>query len=162
MAERIDGYLVAGGKWHDIDFARRELLGLLAEHDNVRIRVAADYEDTAAIAASSFLLSYTCDVRPSERAQHAIGEWVRGGGRWVALHGTEKTLHSRAEVKALAEQRLQQVQSVADCERRQHGLREVRALSGTVCCLGGSQSVQLQNEAHQRRSQTHNATCDDN
>ena len=92
MAERIDRYLVAGGTWHDIDFARRELLGLLAEHDNVRIRVAADYEDTAAIAASSFLVSYTCDVRPSEQAQHAVDGWVRGGGRWVALHGTNAAL----------------------------------------------------------------------
>jgi uncharacterized protein len=92
MAERINAYLVAGGKWHDVDFARRELLGLLAEHEHVRVRVAADYEDTAAISESSFLVSYTCDVRPSEAAQRAIGEWVRGGGRFLALHGTNSAL----------------------------------------------------------------------
>jgi uncharacterized protein len=92
LADRIDAYLVAGGKWHDVDFARLELLKLLAEHPHVRVRVAADYEDTAAITASSFLISYTCDVRPSEAAQQAISAWVEGGGRWVALHGTNSAL----------------------------------------------------------------------
>jgi len=89
---RIDAYLVAGGKYHDIDFARLELLKLLAEHDEIRVRVANDYEDTDAIAASTFLVSYTCDVRPSERAQDALRDWVHGGGRWLALHGTNAAL----------------------------------------------------------------------
>ena len=43
---RIDVVLVAGGVWHDIDFARRELLALLAEHDEFRVRCQADFEDT--------------------------------------------------------------------------------------------------------------------
>ena len=52
-ADRIgNAYLVAAGQFHDIDFARLELLKLLAEHDNVRCTVAADYRDTAAIGAS--------------------------------------------------------------------------------------------------------------
>jgi type 1 glutamine amidotransferase len=89
---RIDVTLVAGGKYHDIDFARRELLGLLAEHDEFRVRVQPDYEDTAGISASSILVSYTCDVRPSEKAQREIRSWVEGGGRWVALHGTNAAL----------------------------------------------------------------------
>jgi uncharacterized protein len=89
---RIDVTLVAGGKYHDIDFARRELLALLAEHDEFRVRVQPDYEDTAGITASSILVSYTCDVRPSENAQRAIRTWVEQGGRWVALHGTNAAL----------------------------------------------------------------------
>jgi uncharacterized protein len=84
--------LVTGGKYHDFDFARRELLGLLAEHDEFRVRVQPDYEDADAIAAASILVSYTCDVRPSERAQKIIRGWVEGGGRWVALHGTNSAL----------------------------------------------------------------------
>jgi hypothetical protein len=64
---RIDVTLVAGGKYHDIDFARRELLTLLGEHEEFRVRVQPDYEDTTGIAKSSILVSYTCDVRPSER-----------------------------------------------------------------------------------------------
>lgn len=92
MTDRIDAYLVTGGKYHDVDFARLELLKLFAEHPHVRVRVGSNYEDTDAITASSFLVSYTCDVRPSEAAQAAITEWVRGGGRWVALHGTNSAL----------------------------------------------------------------------
>ena len=90
--ERVDAYLVAGGRFHDIDYARLQLLNLLGEHPHVRVRVASDYEDTAAIAASSFLVSYTCDIRPSEAAQEGIAAWVAGGGRWLALHGTNSAL----------------------------------------------------------------------
>jgi type 1 glutamine amidotransferase len=92
MGDRVDAYLVAGGKYHDIDFARLELLKLLAEHEHVRVRVGNDYEDTDAIGASRFLVSYTCDVRPSGDAQAAIRAWVEGGGRWLALHGTNAAL----------------------------------------------------------------------
>ena len=35
----VQAYLVAGGKYHDIDFARLELLKLLAEFEEVRVRV---------------------------------------------------------------------------------------------------------------------------
>ena len=89
---RIDVTLVAGGKYHDIDFARRELLSLLAEQDEFRVRVQADYEDADAIARGSILVSYTCDVRPSPAAQQRIRQWVEDGGRWVALHGTNSAL----------------------------------------------------------------------
>lgn len=89
---RIDVTLVTGGKYHDFDFARRELLTLMAEHDEFRVRVQPDYEDTDAITAGTILVSYTCDVRPSEAAQAAIRAWVERGGRWVALHGTNSAL----------------------------------------------------------------------
>jgi type 1 glutamine amidotransferase len=89
---RIDVTLVAGGKYHDIDYARLQLLTLLAEHDEFRVRVQPDYEDTSAIAKGSILVSYTCDVRPSVEAQQAIRSWVEGGGKWVALHGTNSAL----------------------------------------------------------------------
>jgi uncharacterized protein len=89
---RIDVTLVAGGMYHDIDFARLELLELLGEHEEFRVRVQPDYEDTDAIAAGSILVSYTCNVRPSEEAQARIRQWVIDGGRWVALHGTNSAL----------------------------------------------------------------------
>jgi len=90
--ERVNAYLVAGGKYHDVDYARVELLKLLAEHPHVRVQVAATFEDAEAIAASDFLMSYTCDVRPGEAAQSAIRDWVATGGRMVALHGTNAAL----------------------------------------------------------------------
>jgi hypothetical protein len=92
MTGRINVYLVCGGKYHDFDFARLELLKLLAEHEQVRVQVSQHYEDTAAIAACDALVSYTCDVRPSEGAQVALREWVAGGVRWFALHGTNSAI----------------------------------------------------------------------
>jgi len=89
---RIDVTLVAGGMYHDIDHARLQLLTLLGEHEQFRVRVQPDYEDTDAIAAGSILVSYTCNLRPTEAAQRAIRTWVEGGGRWIALHGTNSAL----------------------------------------------------------------------
>ena len=45
-----------------------------------------------AITSSDFLVTYTCDVRPSADEQQAIRAWVEGGGRWLALHGTNCAL----------------------------------------------------------------------
>ena len=45
-----------------------------------------------AITAADFLVTYTCDVRPSTEEQQAIRDWVNRGGRWLALHGTNCTL----------------------------------------------------------------------
>ncbi len=88
----VDAVLVAAGKYHDIDFARLELLKLLAEHEHVRVRVAADYADTEAIARSKLLVTYTCDVRPTQAQQDGLAAFVRNGGRWLALHGTNSAL----------------------------------------------------------------------
>ncbi len=96
-ASRVDVLLVVGGKYHDFDFARNELLVLLAEHDEFRVRVQPDFENLSTLAATTMLVSYTCDVQPSLGAQGRIREWVEGGGRWVALHGTNAALGSVGE-----------------------------------------------------------------
>lgn len=88
----VSVYLVAAGQFHDIDFARLELLKLLAEHERVRCTVAADYHDVDAIAASDVLLTYTCNLVPSEDEQQALRDFVAGGKRWFALHGTNSIL----------------------------------------------------------------------
>lgn len=90
--QRIDCVLIAGGVWHDIDFARLELLKLLAEDPRIRTRVFEDYENVEAIAAADMIISYTCNVVPSEKAQEALRDWVEAGGRWYALHGTNSIL----------------------------------------------------------------------
>lgn len=89
---RVNAYLVAGGRYHDIDYARVELLKLMAEHPHVRVTVAPDYSDTKGIAASDFLVTYTCDVRPTGEQQEALASYIEGGGRWMALHGTNAAL----------------------------------------------------------------------
>ena len=84
--------LFAGGKYHDIDFARLELLKLLGEDERVRVRVFEDYENLGAIGEADFIVSYTCDVVPSLAAQEALRAFLARGGRWYALHGTNSIL----------------------------------------------------------------------
>lgn len=89
---RLNCVLVAGGKYHDIDFARLELLKLLAEDERVRVRVFENYSSIDAIAAADFLITYTCDVTPALHEQEALRAFVERGGRWLALHGTNSIL----------------------------------------------------------------------
>ena len=89
---RINCVLVFGGVWHDMDFARLELLKLLAEDERVRTRVFENYETVEAIADADILITYTCDVTPSLKAQEALRDWLAKGGRWYALHGTNSVL----------------------------------------------------------------------
>ena len=92
MSARIDAHFVAAGKYHDIDFARLEILKLLAEHPQIRTTVGCDYAATDRIAACRFLISYTCDLMPTPEETAAIRAWLEGGGKWLALHGTNSIL----------------------------------------------------------------------
>jgi len=91
-ATRIDAHFVAAGKYHDIDYARLELLKLLAEHPHIRTTVACDYADTARLDQCRFLITYTCDMVPSIEEAKAIRKWIENGGKWLALHGTNSIL----------------------------------------------------------------------
>lgn len=91
-AGRIDAVLVCGGRWHDFDFARLELLRRLHADEHVRVRVFEDYSRPDALDGADLLVTYTCDVRPDELAQQALAEFVVGGGRWLALHGTNAAI----------------------------------------------------------------------
>ena len=90
-------YLVAAGDFHDIDFARLELLKLLAEREDIRTTVAANYHDVDAIADSDVLISYTCNLVPSEAEQRSLQDFVSSGKRWLALHGTNSILEFLAD-----------------------------------------------------------------
>lgn len=92
MSERIDAHFVAAGKYHDIDFARLEILKLLAEHPHIRTTVANNYDDIERITASTFLITYTCDLMPKTDQVLAIRRFLEKGGRWLALHGTNSIL----------------------------------------------------------------------
>lgn len=91
-SRKITVALIAGGQFHDIDFARLELLKLLAEDERVRVRVFEDYSNIERICAADFLISYTCNVLPSLPAQEALRAYLERGGRWFALHGTNSIL----------------------------------------------------------------------
>ena len=88
----VNVHFVAAGKYHDIDFARLEILKLLAEHAHIRTSVASDYADLDRLAACDVLLTYTCDLLPTPEQTAALRTWVEGGGKWFALHGTNSVL----------------------------------------------------------------------
>lgn len=91
--KRINAVLIAGGVWHDIDFARLEILKLLAEDERVRVRVFEDFEDAIkSLDDADILVTYTCNVRPSEDAQKVLKSYLNKGKRWYALHGTNSIL----------------------------------------------------------------------
>ena len=97
LKRRVNCVLIAGGKYHDIDFARLEILKLLAEDDRVRVRVFEDYANLDAIEKADLLVTYTCDVVPSLVQQEALRAWLERGGRWYALHGTNSILRFLAD-----------------------------------------------------------------
>ncbi len=92
MSARRDIHLVCGGKYHDIDFVRLELLKLLAEDEGFRVTVAADYSDIDALEKADALITYTCELLPSEAEQDALAAYLDSGRRWFALHGTNSRL----------------------------------------------------------------------
>ena len=93
MPSPRNALLICGGRYHDFDFARLELLSLLGESPENRTRVFEDFSDIAALTEADFLVSYTCDVRPTPGQQQALADFVANGGRWLALHGTNSILH---------------------------------------------------------------------
>ena len=90
--KRKDVYLVVGGKYHDFDFARLELLKLLAEHDVIRVKVANDYSDIDGMCEADLLVTYTCDEVPDAAGQAKLKSYVENGGKWFALHATNSVL----------------------------------------------------------------------
>ena len=86
--QKIDVYVVCNAKYHDTNFARLELLKLLAEHEDVWVRIAESFADIDAINQSKLLVTYTCDLCPSEAEQQGLRRFLEAGGRWFALHGT--------------------------------------------------------------------------
>ncbi len=86
-------HLVAAGKYHDIDFARLELLKLLAERPELRTSVACDYGRVGALTPADLLITYTCDLVPTAEQTAILSDWLHAGGRWLALHGTNSLLH---------------------------------------------------------------------
>lgn len=89
---RAEVAVVVGGRWHDIDFARRELLTLVGEHDAVRASVHSDFSDVDRMRNVDAVIAYTCDVRPSAAEAGALRSMVSSGGRLLGLHATNSAI----------------------------------------------------------------------
>jgi hypothetical protein len=97
---RIDGHLVVGGVAHDFDAVRLELLTLAATDERLRIRCSATFEefkDGLEISEPKFLISYTCNLSPSDDALERMRQFLSDGGRWLVLHATNSLLEWRTD-----------------------------------------------------------------
>lgn len=92
MTPRVEVAVVVGGRWHDIDFARRELLALVGEHDAALTTVHSDFSDVERMANVDAVIAYTCDVRPSADEAGALRSRVASGGRLLGLHATNSAI----------------------------------------------------------------------
>ena len=84
LPPRINAALVVGGRYHDMDYARLQLLEALGVHDQIRVRVFEDYRDIDAITAADLLVTYTVDVVPEEPTAIRLREGLAAGHRWLA------------------------------------------------------------------------------
>jgi type 1 glutamine amidotransferase len=91
-SDRLDVYLVAGGKYHNIDYARLEILKLIAEQPRLKVQVGADYSQIDEICECDFIITYTCDVIPTPEQTQRLCDAVSAGKKWFALHGTNSIL----------------------------------------------------------------------
>jgi type 1 glutamine amidotransferase len=73
---------------HDFDFARRRLLDFLYDAGDIRTDVAANYDDSQAIANGDLLVSYTSQVPVADSACDALRSFLEDGGRWFAIHAS--------------------------------------------------------------------------
>ena len=96
MADMTPGraHLIAGGfppgsmGGHDHDYARLQLLGLLAER-GVPASVANDFGDVEKwLLTCELLITYVAGPYPDAAQTAAIRQWLEAGGHWLALHGT--------------------------------------------------------------------------
>jgi uncharacterized protein len=96
-------HLIAGGfppgsmAGHDHDYARLQLLGLLAERE-VPASVANDFADVEKwLPVSQLLITYVAGPYPDAAQCRAIRHWLEAGGHWLALHGTSGGRAERVE-----------------------------------------------------------------
>ncbi|MBI3756344.1 MAG: ThuA domain-containing protein [Deltaproteobacteria bacterium] len=83
------GFPPGSAAGHDMDYARLRILQLLQEQPQVLTTVSSDFTDIGKwLQGSQLLITYVAGPFPNEEQNHVIREWLEGGGRWFALHGT--------------------------------------------------------------------------
>lgn len=81
-------HLITGGKYHDFDLARRTLLTIMAEDDQIGATCAEDFSGLEKLADHAGIILYTCDLLPTDAEASALEAFVRQGGRLLALHAS--------------------------------------------------------------------------
>jgi type 1 glutamine amidotransferase len=88
----IEVALIASGPFHDIEYVRNRLLGLIEGEFRIRTRVFEDYTQIRAITEAHIIVTYTCNVVADDAQSAALRSWLERGGHWFALHATNATL----------------------------------------------------------------------
>lgn len=104
MSATIRTHLITGGfppgspAGHDMNYACLRLLALLQEHPHVFTTVGNDYTDLARwLPDSQLLVTYVAGPFPDDKQNVLLRNWLNGGGRWLALHGTSGGRAERLE-----------------------------------------------------------------
>lgn len=95
VTESIGVHVVVGGlpagesAGHDMDYARLRILELLDAYEDVHATVANDYGDVEKwLTDRHLLVSYCLGPYLNFEENEFVRKWLRGGGRWLALHGS--------------------------------------------------------------------------
>ena len=101
MAKRA--HLIVGGfprgstAGHDMDYARIELLRKLYD-GGYTTTVGNDFGDVStALRGVDLLVSYVAGPYPDDEQCSVIEDWLSGGGKWFALHGSSGGRAKRIE-----------------------------------------------------------------
>lgn len=91
----IRTHLVVGGfprgssAGHDIDFVRLQILQQLQADGNATTHVSGDFNEIESwLPLTDFLVTYTAGPYLDDVQARQVEQWVKAGGRWLALHGT--------------------------------------------------------------------------
>ena len=85
----VGGYPAGSTAGHDMDFARRQILNMLEEQENTHTTVSSDFSNIEKwISGTDLLMTYVAGPYPDDAQCTALNEWLKDGGRWLALHGT--------------------------------------------------------------------------
>jgi uncharacterized protein len=104
MAPASRTHLITGGfpsgtpAGHDMNYARLRLLAMLQDFPQVFTTAANDYNDLARwLPGVQCLITYVAGPFPGAAEEKLLREWLMGGGRWLALHGTSGGRAERLE-----------------------------------------------------------------
>ena len=125
-SDRIDAYLVAGGKFHNIDHARLELLKLLAEQPRIKVQVKR-YQSKVGVDG---IRSFMAVVGPND-----IGLFVCTGGFTSEAQREARTQETRRltliDLEALVELWIDNYANLEEEDRQRLPLRRVYFLAAS-------------------------------
>ena len=85
----VGGYPPGSSAAHDMDYARRRLLGFLGEQPAALASVSADFADLEHwLPRSRLLITYTAGPFLDDAQSATVQGWLEEGGRWLGLHGS--------------------------------------------------------------------------